>query len=172
MTNSAIHGDCREAGSRWSLAVWSPLYGALGVAQAIQNAMNGPWTAVMVVSAAVMVNAGIFLLAFRVSTAHSTNMRDLMPGATTAAITWQTLQLFGTADVGSVVKDAGMAYCVFALVLGLLGWIYVGAVQVVSSVEINVVRAKGDGAAGQGIRERGSHVRPRWSSGIGPTRQA
>ena len=169
------------------------LYGALGVAQAIQNTMNvtwavprhrrpnpirarlrsllvivigggaalattvlsalgssagafgaelAGWTTVLVVLAAVAVNAGIFLLAFRVATAHPTNMRDLMPGAITAALIWQMLQLFGTAYVGNVVKGAGLAYGVFALVLGLLGWIYLGAVGVVFSAEINVVRAK------------------------------
>jgi YihY family inner membrane protein len=169
------------------------LYGALGVAQAIQNAMNvtwavprhrrpnpirarlrsllvivigggaalattvlsalgssagafgahlAGWTTVLVVLAAVAVNAGIFMLAFRVSTARPTSMRDLMPGAITAALTWQTLQLFGTAFVGNVVKDAGLSYGVFALVLGLLAWIYLGAVGVVVSAEINVVRAK------------------------------
>jgi hypothetical protein len=89
-----------------------------------------------------VVNAGIFLLAFRVSTAHPTNIRDLLPGAITAALIWQMLQLFGTAYVGNVVKGAGLAYGVFALVLGLLGWIYLGAVGVVLSAEINVVRAK------------------------------
>ena len=169
------------------------LYGALGVAQAIQNTMNvtwavprhrrpnpirarlrsllviviggsavmattvlsalgssagefgaelAGWTTVLVVLIAVAVNAGIFLLAFRVSTAHATAMRDLVPGAITAALVWQLLQLFGTAFVGSVVKDAGPTYGVFALVLGLLAWIYLGAVGVVVSAEINVVRAK------------------------------
>jgi YihY family inner membrane protein len=169
------------------------LYGALGVAQAIQNAMNvswavprhrrpnpirvrlrslvvivigggaalvttvlsalgssagafgadlAAWTTVLVVLAAVVVNAAIFLLAFTVSTAHPTNMRDLMPGAITAALIWQMLQLFGTAYVGHVVKGAGLAYGLFALVLGLLAWIYLGAVGIVVSAEINVVRAK------------------------------
>jgi YihY family inner membrane protein len=169
------------------------LYGALGVAQAIQNTMNVTWavprhrrpnpirarlrsllvivigggavlattilsalgssagafgaeltgwTTVLVLVIAVAVNAGIFLLAFQVSTAHPTSMRDLMPGAITAALVWQMLQLFGTAYVGNVVKGAGPAYGVFALVLGLLLWIYLGAVGVVFSAEINVVRAK------------------------------
>jgi YihY family inner membrane protein len=169
------------------------LYGALGVAQAIQNAMNvawavpkhrrpnplrirlrsllvivigggaalattvlsalassagafgadlAAWTTVVFMIAAVVVNAGVFLLVFRVSTAHATTMRDLIPGAITAALIWQTLQLFGTAYVGNIVKNAGPAYGVFALVLGLFAWIYFGAVGVVVSAEINVVRAK------------------------------
>jgi hypothetical protein len=69
-------------------------------------------------------------------------MRDLMPGAITAALIWQMLQLFGTAYVGNVVKNAGATYGVFALVLGLLAWIFLAAVGVVMSTETNVVRAK------------------------------
>jgi len=169
------------------------LYGAIGVAQAIQNAKNvawavprnlrpnpirarlrsllivaigggaalattalsatgssggalgvdlGGWAAVLLVLAAVVLNAGIFLLVFRVSTAHQASTFDLLPGAITAALVWQTLQLFGTAYIGTVVKNASTAYGVFALVLGLLGWIYVAAIGVVLGSEINVVRAK------------------------------
>ena len=65
-----------------------------------------------------------------------------MPGAITAAVFWQLLQLFGTAYVGNVVKGAGATYGVFALVLGLLAWIFLAAVGVVLSAEINVVRTK------------------------------
>jgi membrane protein len=115
---------------------------ALGSSAGDFGADLSGWMTVLVVLAAVAVNAGIFLLAFRVSTAHPTSIRDLMPGAITAALIWQMLQLFGTAYVGSVVKDSGLAYGVFTLVLGLLGWIYLGAVGVVISAEINVVRAK------------------------------
>ena len=55
---------------------------------------------------------------------------------------WQLLQLFGTAYVGNIVKGAGVAYGVFALVLGLFAWIFLAATGVVLGAEINVVRAK------------------------------
>ena len=169
------------------------IYGALGVAQALQNAMNvawavprnrrpnplrmrlrslvlitiggvavlattilsalggsadafgadmEQWSTILVVFVAVVVNAAVFILAFRICTAHPTTVGDLVPGAITAAIVWQLLQLFGTAYVGNVVKNAGATYGVFALVLGLLAWIFLAAVGVVMSTEINVVRAK------------------------------
>lgn len=170
------------------------LFGAIGVAQAIQNAMNVAWavprnqrpnpiksrlrsllviaiggggalattglsaaggsagsfgvdmgggTAVLLVMAAVLVNTGLLLLVFWVSTAYPASMRELVPGAITAALVWQTLQLFGTAYVGTVVKDASGTYGVFALVLGLLGWIFIAAVGIVVGAEVNVVRVKG-----------------------------
>lgn len=115
---------------------------ALGSSAGAFGAEMAGWATMVVLLVAVGVNAAIFLLAFRVSTAHETSMRDLLPGAIIAALIWQLLQLFGTAYVGNVVKDAGLTYGVFALVLGLLAWIYLGAVGVVVSAEINVVRAK------------------------------
>ena len=169
------------------------LYGALGVAQALQNAMHvawsvprnrrpnplrarvrslllmvtagasviattmlsalggstgggaavlSSWTAVVVTVAAVMVNTGVFIVAFRISAAFPLNVRQVWLGAAVAAVVWQLLQLFGTAYVGHVVKDAGITYGVFAVVLGLLAWIFLAALGVVFSVEINVVRSK------------------------------
>jgi YihY family inner membrane protein len=169
------------------------LYGALGVAQALQNAMNvawavprhrrpnplrlrlrslvlitvggvavlattvlsalggsggafgadlEQWSTVVVVLVSVVLNAAVFILAFRICTVQRIAFRDLVPGAITAAIVWQLLELFGTAYVGNVVKGAGATYGVFALVLGLLAWIFLAAVGVVLSAEINVVRTK------------------------------
>ncbi|MBI5089472.1 MAG: YihY/virulence factor BrkB family protein [Actinobacteria bacterium] len=123
-------------------ALTTTVLSALGSSATAFGAELAGWTTLLVMLAAVAVNAGIFLLAFRVSTAHPTSMRDLVPGAVIAALVWQLLQLFGTAYVGNVVKGAGAAYGVFALVLGLLGWIYLGALGVVIGAEINVVRAK------------------------------
>jgi hypothetical protein len=57
-------------------------------------------------------------------------------------VTWQLLQVFGTAYVGNVVKDAGATYGVFALVLGLFAWIFLAAVGIVIGAEINVVRVR------------------------------
>lgn len=173
------------------------LYGAIGVAQALQNAMNVAWAvprnrrpnplrarlrsllflsvggfaalgttvlsalganrkafgadfgwvvSLILMAVAIAVNAGIFLLAFRVVTSASaaaTSMRRLVPGAITAAMIWQLLQVFGTSYVGRVVTGAGDTYGTFAFVLGLLAWIFLASLGVVLSVEINVVLAKG-----------------------------
>ena len=69
-----------------------------------------------------------------VATATKLSVRDVAPGAITAAVIWQMLQLFGTAYVANVVKDAGLTYGVFAVVLGLLAWIFQAALGVVRSV--------------------------------------
>ena len=91
---------------------------------------------------AIAVNTAIFLVAFHVGTTHPTSFRDLAPGALTAAIVWQLLQMFGTIYVTNVAKSVGSTYGVFALVLGLLAWLYLAATGIVVGAEINAVRAK------------------------------
>jgi inner membrane protein YhjD len=97
---------------------------------------------VVLTGLSVLVNAALFWLAFKIATARKVRGRDLLPGAVLAAVSWQLLQSFGAAYVGHVVKDATATNAVFALVLGLIAWIYLGAVAVVFCVELNVVRAK------------------------------
>lgn len=98
--------------------------------------------AVLAIVVALLVNTAIFVVAFRVGTVHQTTFRNLLPGAVVASIVWQLLQLFGTVYVGNVVKGAGATYGAFALVLGLLAWLFLAAVGIVIGAEINVVRAK------------------------------
>jgi Virulence factor BrkB len=89
-----------------------------------------------------VLNAAVFIVAFRLSTAIRLGVREIAPGAIIAAVIWQLLQLFGTAYVANVVKNASITYGAFAVVLGLLAWIFLAALGVVVSVEINVVRTK------------------------------
>jgi hypothetical protein len=92
-----------------------------------------------IVVLSVALNTVVFILAFRVATAQPLSLRAAAPGAVAAAVLWHGLQLIGTAFVGHVVKNAGAMNGVFALVLGLIAWIFLGAVIVVLGVEVNVV---------------------------------
>ena len=96
---------------------------------------------VVVLLVSVFVNAAVFVFAFRLSTPRDLSVRDVAPGAVLAAVVWQLLQSFGVLYVGHVVKNASATNSVFALVLGLLAFLYVTAVVVVFCIEINVVRA-------------------------------
>jgi len=95
---------------------------------------------VLVLVASVALNAAAFILAFRVATARPLTVRQVAPGAVAAAVVWQLLQSFGTVYVGQVVKNASATNSVFAVVLGLIAFIYLTAVAVVLCVEVNVVR--------------------------------
>jgi len=67
-------------------------------------------------------------------------IRDVLPGAVAAAIGWQLLQSFGVVYVNHVVTKASATNSVFALVLGLLAFLYLTSLVVVACAEINSVR--------------------------------
>ncbi len=115
---------------------------ALGSSAGAFGASFGVGFKVVLTAVAVLVNAGIFLLAFRVATARDVSFRQIAPGALLAGLGWQLLQSFGTAYVGHVVKHASATNGVFALVLGLIAWLYLEAVIVVLCAEVNVVRSR------------------------------
>lgn len=168
------------------IGILGSLYGALGVAQAAQYAMNTAWhvprhnrpnplkgrgrglvllgtagvailgttalstvggiggrfgtlAGLVLVVGSVAINFGVFLMVFRVATARDLSVRDVAPGALAAAVVWQLLQSFGIVYVQHVIRTASATNGVFALVLGLLAFLYVASVVIVFCVEVNVV---------------------------------
>jgi membrane protein len=91
---------------------------------------------------AVAVNVVLFTVAFRVLTARRLTIAQVRAGAITAALVWQTIQWAGAYLLGHMLKGASATYGMFGIVLGLLTWIYLGAVTFVLSAEINVVRER------------------------------
>ncbi|MDT5218827.1 MAG: rane protein, partial [Mycobacterium sp.] len=75
----------------------------------------------------------------RVTTARELSYRQVWPGALAAAIIWQVLQWFGAGYIGHVVKSASATNSVFALVLGMLAFLYLVSSTLVLCAEINVV---------------------------------
>lgn len=162
------------------------LYGGLGVAMALQNAMNTVWRVpvnrrpnpltgrlrgllllgavgvaliattglsalgrgvgslgagvrVAVAAGSVLVNVAVFLLAYQLGTTRRLRLRQVAPGALGAAAVWQLLQWFGAGYVQNVVSRASEVNSVFAVVLGLIAFLYVAAVAIVMCAEVNVV---------------------------------
>jgi YihY family inner membrane protein len=93
-----------------------------------------------ILAASVAINAAVFAFAFRFATTRRLSVREVAPGAIAAALAWQVLQSFGIVYIAHVVKDASATNGVFALVLGMLAFLYISATVVVICVEINVVR--------------------------------
>ena len=91
-------------------------------------------------AASVAVNVSVFIFAFRFAAARPLSIRDVAPGAIAAAVTWQLLQSFGVIYVNHVVRHASATNAVFALVLGMLAFLYLSAMTVLLCMEINVVR--------------------------------
>lgn len=90
-------------------------------------------------AASILGNVAIFLLAFRLLCARPLSVREVLPGVLIAAVGWQVLQTLGTYYLSHVLKDAGQTYGVFGLVLGLVAWIWLGAVLIVVAAEVNSV---------------------------------
>ncbi|HJQ44413.1 MAG TPA: YihY/virulence factor BrkB family protein [Jatrophihabitantaceae bacterium] len=88
------------------------------------------------------INIAVFLLAFRIATSRELTTRDVAPGAITLAIAWQLLQSFGSTYVNHVVRNASATNAVFAIVLGLVSFLYLAAVATVMCIEVNVVRVE------------------------------
>jgi membrane protein len=114
---------------------------ALGAAADAYGASLGGSVRVLVTALAIALNVTLFIAAFRVLTARPVSVRQILVGAVAAAVTWQALQLAGTLLLGQKLKGATATYGLFAIVLGLLAWIYLGAVTVVICAEFNAVRA-------------------------------
>ena len=102
----------------------------------------GGRTTLGALAASVVVNWAVFIVTFRIFRPPGVRRRDVVPGALFAATIWQFLQWYGATIVGNAVQSAGATYGVFALVLGLLAWIFVAAAGVVIGSEINAVLAK------------------------------
>ncbi|MGW0246584.1 YihY/virulence factor BrkB family protein [Nocardia goodfellowii] len=84
-------------------------------------------------------NAGLFAIVFKWGTVRPLSWRQVAPGAIAAAVAWQFLQRFGSLYVVQVVSHSSDTNGVFAVVLGLLGFLYLASFAVVLCAEINVV---------------------------------
>ena len=94
----------------------------------------------LALAASVVINIAVAIFAFRFAPARRLSVHDVAPGAIAAAVIWQLLQSFGVVYVRHVVKHASATNAVFAIVLGLLAFLYVTAMAVLLCMEINVVR--------------------------------
>ena len=93
----------------------------------------------LALGASAVINIAVAIFAFRFAPARRLSARDVVPGAIAAAVIWQLLQSFGVVYVRHVVEHASATNAVFALVLGLLAFLYITATAVLLCVEINVV---------------------------------
>lgn len=94
------------------------------------------------IAGSMAINVAVFLVAFRVATTRELRTRELAPGAISLAILWQLLQSFGVTYTNHVIRHANATNGVFAIVLGLVSFLYLAAVATVLCVEINVVRVE------------------------------
>jgi hypothetical protein len=58
------------------------------------------------------------------------------------AVAWTVLQVGGTLLIDHQLRNTNQVYGTFAIVLGLIGWIYLGAMVTMYAAEANVVLAR------------------------------
>ena len=98
-------------------------------------AVGAGWSVV----AAIPVNTLLFLVGFRVLTVRNVSLRTLLPGAVLAALAWALLQWLGGWYVDRQLSRASATYGAFALVIGLLSWLYLASTVTLLAAEVNVV---------------------------------
>jgi YihY family inner membrane protein len=84
----------------------------------------------------------LFWAGFRLLTWRDVTWRQLRGGAVAAAIAYEILQAAGGYYVGHVVTGASETYGTFALVIGLLSWVYLSAHAILLAAEGNVVATR------------------------------
>ncbi len=94
------------------------------------------------IAISVALNLILFLLAFRILTTEDVTWGDVFPGALVAASAWTALQALGGYIVSHQLRGASDTYGTFAIVIGLLAWIYLGAQVTLFAAEVNVVRKR------------------------------
>lgn len=126
------------------------LLAVLGVLSVVSTVAAGYVTAQTAGVAAVLIgvlgalaaNLLLFFVVFRMLTAEEVDTRDLIPGVILAAVLWQLLAHVGGIYVENVVRHAKETSGLFAFVLGLLTWLYLGGQVLVLAAEVNVVHAR------------------------------
>jgi membrane protein len=94
------------------------------------------WIAVLL---SFLINVGVFVGAFQLLTARKLHIRQVLRGGILAAVGWELLQTLGTRFISHELQHSSSVYGTFGLVLATLAWIYVQALVVMMSAEINVV---------------------------------
>jgi YihY family inner membrane protein len=103
---------------------------------------HGFQVALLLLLAAVVLNVGVYVAAFRVLTPAEIRTSCLMPGAIVGGIGYSILLTTATGLLQHQLRHAQALYGQFAFVLGLIGWLYFVAQLSLYAAEINVVRSR------------------------------
>jgi membrane protein len=90
----------------------------------------------------IIVNFGLYFISFRLMTDGERPWTDLWTGALFGAVIWTVLQSVGGYYLKHISSGNSSTYGTFAVVIGLIIWLHLGAQLFLYSAEINVVRAR------------------------------
>ncbi len=98
---------------------------------------------VVVLLSMVVVNAVLYLLAFRVLTPTTIGSRGLVPGASAASVGFTFLITVGSGVVQHQIQHSSATYGQFAVVIGLVGFLFLLAKISLYGAELNPVLSRG-----------------------------
>ncbi|MBO0843038.1 MAG: YihY/virulence factor BrkB family protein [Nocardioides sp.] len=99
-------------------------------------------TIALVVAGNIVIVTTTLTIVFRMATTRDHPFAHSFPGAATFAVLWSLLQWSGSQFVQHVLGATRGMNQTFALVLGLVGFLYIAAIMVVLSIQVNVVYAR------------------------------
>jgi uncharacterized BrkB/YihY/UPF0761 family membrane protein len=106
------------------------------------SSLLGPGARYGAIALSLALNVGVFWLGFRLATARTVSGRELLFAAVLSAITWQVLQVAGGYIIKRQLHHASLVYGGFALLFGLMAWLYLQAQFTLFALEAAVVRAR------------------------------
>ncbi len=93
------------------------------------------------IALSLVLNVSLFAVAFRILTPAQLTS-PMLPGAVVGGCAWTAQQYFGGVLVDHTLRNASPDYGFFAIVLGLIAWMYLGAEASLYAAEVNVVWAR------------------------------
>ncbi len=90
------------------------------------------------IASSILLNFGVFMVSFKMLCSADPGWRSLLPGAVLTALVWEALQVLGGVYIDHI-KDSNDVYGAFALVIGVLAWLYLGSKLTLYCAELNVV---------------------------------
>jgi YihY family inner membrane protein len=107
----------------------------------VTSVLSGGALQIFPIAVSIALNFAVFMMSFRLLCSERLTLAWLAPGAALAALAWSLLQLVGTNYIRRVAHSHN-AYGTFALTIGLLAWLYLGAQVTTYAAELNVVLAR------------------------------
>jgi YihY family inner membrane protein len=100
---------------------------------------SAPVFRVLTMLITIALNVTISMAAFRLLTPKPVATRDLVPGTLLFGLAWSALQLIGGYLISQRLEQTSEVYGLFAIVLGLIFWLYLAAQIALYAAELNVV---------------------------------
>lgn len=113
---------------------------AVAVSSATSVLGHALWVKILLNIAGVVVISAVLVAVFRIATSRKIAIKDMVVGTVFGAVIIQLLLTFGGLLLKHYLKGMDSLYGTFAIVLGLLFWIYLLAQVLVYSIEIDTVR--------------------------------